>query len=131
MLQGFQVTKNLSEGEMYLTPGDGTSVPVHSMGVVYLHFGLRVLVLSNRLYVPCIHKNLIIVTHLGRCGYTTILRDTAIIKKGKVFICSGIIMDSQYIITPDEYAINNSILEPSSSSLPLKRKIPSANEAYL
>jgi len=66
---------------------------------------------------------------LGKCGYTSMLRDT--IRKGNLFICSGIIVDCFYIITPDSYVVNNSVLEPTHHALSLKRKIPSTNEAYL
>jgi len=40
-------------------------------------------------------------------------------------------MDGLSIITPDENAINNPILQPGSSSLPLKREVPLTNEAYI
>jgi len=48
-----------------------------------------------------------------------------------MFTCSVFIMDGLYIITPYEYAINNSILEPSCSFLLLKRKVPFDFEDYL
>jgi hypothetical protein len=52
---------------------------------------------------------------------------------GNLFICYGIIVDSFYIITHDLYHVNNFVLEiePAQNALPLKRKIPSTNEAYL
>jgi len=74
---------------------------------------------------------LISVTFLGKCGYTSIFRVTVVIKKGNLFIYSGIIIDGLYIITPDSYVVNNSILEPSYNTLSLKRKINSTNKAYL
>jgi hypothetical protein len=58
---------------------------------------------------------LIIVTRLGKCGYTSILRDKVIIKKGNLFICSDIIIDGLNIITPNSFVVNNSILEPTRS----------------
>jgi hypothetical protein len=36
---------------------------------------------------------------MGKCGYTSILRDTLIIRKGNLFIYYGIIVDGLYIIT--------------------------------
>jgi hypothetical protein len=100
-LQGFQETRKLNEGEMSVTLGDGTRVSVHSIGIVELYFNSRVLILTDCLYVPEIRRNLISVTFLGKCGYTSILRDTTVIKKGRTFICSGMIVDGLYIITPD------------------------------
>lgn len=46
-----------------------------------------------------------------------------VIKKGNLFICSSIIMDGLYVITPYLNIVNNSILELSHNALPLKRKI--------
>jgi hypothetical protein len=116
---------------MHLTLGDGTMVSVHSIEVVEIYFKSRFLTLTNCLYVPSIRRNLIFVTFLGKCGYTSILRDTVIIKKGNLFICPGIIVNGLYIITPDVYAINNSVLEPTHNALSLKRKIHFTNETYL
>jgi hypothetical protein len=65
MLKGFQKTSRLSNGEIYLTLGDGTQVPMLAIKVFKLHFGYRVLILSGCLYVPSIRRNLIFVTHLG------------------------------------------------------------------
>jgi hypothetical protein len=47
MMQGFQVTKELDEGKIYLTLGDGTRVPVHSSGIVELYINLSVFILSD------------------------------------------------------------------------------------
>jgi hypothetical protein len=104
-LQGFRVTRQLNEGEMHLTLGDGTMVHAHSIGIVELYFESRVLILTNCLFVPNIHRNLISVTFLGKCGYTSILRYTMIIKKGNLIICSSIIIDGLYIITHDSYML--------------------------
>jgi hypothetical protein len=40
MLQGFLKTKILSDGKMYLTLGDGTRVPILSIGVFHLYLDL-------------------------------------------------------------------------------------------
>jgi hypothetical protein len=90
----------------------------------------RVSILTNCLYLPTIHINLIFVTFLGKCDYTSILRNT-VVKKGNLFMCSDIIIDGLYIITLDSYVVNNSVIEPTHNALSLKRKIPSTNEAYL
>jgi hypothetical protein len=81
--------------------------------------------------VPEIRRNLIYVTFLGECGYTSILKDTLVIKKGRTFICYGMIIDGLYIITPDLNAVNNSVVEPVHNALPLKMKFLSTNKAYL
>ena len=58
-----------------------------------LCFETRVLILEDCLYVPSIRRNLISATYLGKYGYYVILKDNVVIKKDKVFICSGNIVD--------------------------------------
>ena len=60
-----------------------------------------------------------------------ILKDNIVIKKDKVFICSGNIMDDLYILTPGKHELYNYELDHNSHVKPLKRKLPSTNEAYL
>ena len=54
-LQGFQETKRLAEGDIYLLMGDTSRVAAVAVGVVTLHFGGgKKLVLTDCLYVPCV-----------------------------------------------------------------------------
>ena len=130
-LQGFQETRKLNEGEVFLTLADGSKIPVVAIGVCNLCFESRVLILEDCLYVPNFCRNLISVTYLGKHGYYVILKDNVVIKKDKVFICSGNIVDSLYILTPDKHELYNSELDHNSHVKSLKRKFPSTNEAYL
>ena len=57
MLEGVQLTRQLSDGEMYLIMGDGTSVSVVAIGLVSLYFLNRELLLKDYLYVSSIHRN--------------------------------------------------------------------------
>ena len=52
-----------------------------------------VLTLEDCLYIPNVHRNLIYATYLSKHGYCVILKDNVVIKKDKVFICSGNIVD--------------------------------------
>ena len=70
-------------------------------------------------------------TYLGKHGYHVILKDNVVIKKDKVFICFGNIVDDLYILTPDKHEYYNSELDYNSHVKSLKRKLPSTNEAYL
>ena len=54
-----------------------------------------------------------------------------VIKKGKVFICSGNIVDGIYILTPDKHELYNFELDNNSHVKSLKRKFPSTGDAYL
>ena len=68
---------------------------------------------------------------MGKHGYCVIFKDNVVIKKGKVLICSGNIVDGLYILTPNKYELYNSELDHNSHIKSLKRKFPSTNEAYL
>ena len=48
-----------------------------------------------------------------------------------MFICSGNIVDSPYILTPDKHELYNSELDNNSHVKSLKRKLPSTSDAYL
>ena len=116
---------------MFLTLVDGSRIPVIVVGVFNLCFGSRILILKDYLYVPNVHRNLISATYLGRHGYYVILKDNVVIKKDKVFICSGNIVDGLYILTPDKHELYNFELDNNSHVKSLKRKFPSTNDAYL
>ena len=100
-------------------------------GVFNLCFDSRILILEDCLYVPNVRRNLISTTYLGKHGYCAILKDNVVIKKDKVFICSGNIVDSPYILTPDKHELYNSELDNNSHVKSLKRKFPSTSDAYL
>ena len=51
-LQGFQETRKLSEGKLFLTLADGIKISVVAIGVFNLCFESRVLILEDCLYVP-------------------------------------------------------------------------------
>ena len=85
-MQGFQETRKLNEGELFLTLTDGSRIPVVAVGVFNLCFEPRVLILEDCLYVLNVRRNLISTTYLGKYGYYVILKDNVVIKKGKVFI---------------------------------------------
>ena len=130
-LQGFQETRRVNEGELFLTLADGSKILVVTIGVFNLCFDSRVLILEDCLYVPNVRRNLIFATYLGRHGYCVILKDNVVIKKGKMFICSGNIVDGLYILTPDKHELYNSELDNNSHVKSLKRKFPSTSDAYL
>ena len=81
----------------------------------------RVLILEDYLYVPNVCRNLISRTYLGKHGYCVILKDNVVIKKDKVFICSGNIVDGLYILTPNKHELYNSELDNDSHVKSLKK----------
>ena len=130
-MQGFQETRKLNEGEMFLTLADGSRIPVVAIGVCNLCFESRVLILEDCLYVPNVHRNLFSATYLGKYGYCVILKDNVVIKKGKVFICYGNIVDGLYILIPNKHELYNFELDNDSHVKSLKRKFSSTSDAYL
>ena len=116
---------------MFLTLADGSKISIVVVGVFNLCFESRVLILEDCLYVPNVCRNLISTTYLGKHGYCVILKDNVVIKKDKVFIYSGNIVDGLYILTPDKHELYNSKLDNNSHVKSLKRKFPSTNDAYL
>ena len=110
---------------------DGSRILVVAIGVCNLCFESRVLILEDCLYVPNVRRNLISATYLGKHGYCVILKDNAVIKKGKMFICSGNIVYGLYILTPDKHVLYNYELNNDSHVKSLKKKFPSTSDAYL
>ena len=115
---------------MFLTLADGSKISVVAVGVFNFCFEFRVLILEDYLYVPNVCRNLISTTYLGKHGYCAILEDNVVIKKGKVFICSGNIMDGLYNLTLGKYELYNSEIDNNSYVKSLKRKFPSASDAW-
>ena len=70
--------------------------------------------MEDYLYVPNVRRNLISATYLGKHGYHVILKDNVVIKKGRMFICSGNIVDGLYILTPDKHELYNYELDNDS-----------------
>ncbi|XP_075650165.1 uncharacterized protein LOC142620724 [Castanea sativa] len=128
---GFQETRKLNEGELFLTLVDGSRIPIVAVGVVNIWFDSRVLILQDCLYILNVRRNLIFAIYLGKHGYCVILKDNIVIKKDKMFICSSNIVDGFYILTPDKHELYNSELDSSSHVKSLKRKFPYTNDAYL
>ena len=116
---------------MFPILGNRGRILVVANGVFNLCFDSRILILEDCLYVPNVRRNLIFATYLGKHGYCAILKDNVVIKKDKVFICSGNIVDSLYILTPDKHELYNSELDNNSHVKSLKRKFPSTGDAYL
>ena len=130
-LQGFQETRRANEGELFLTLADGSKIPIVTIGVFNLCFDSRVLILEDCIYVPNVRRNLISATYLGRHEYCVILKDNVVIKKDKVFICFGNIVDDLYIINLDKHKLYNSKLDNNSYVKSLKRKVFFTSDAYL
>ena len=120
-LVGVLGDQKVKEGELFLTLADRSRIPVVAVGVYNLCFESRVLILEDCLYVPNVRRNLISATYLGKHGYYVILKDNVVIKKDKVFICSGNIVDDLYILTPDKHELYNSELDANSHVKSLKR----------
>ena len=55
-LRGFQETRKLNEGELFLTLADGSRISVVAIKVFNLCFESKVLILEDCLYVPNVRR---------------------------------------------------------------------------
>ena len=101
-LQGFQESKRLAEGEIYLLMGDTSRVAAVVVRVVTLHFGGgKKLVLSDCLYVPGVRRNLVSVSCLSCNRYSSLFNKYFIfIKYKNDVICRGMLSDNLYLLEP-------------------------------
>jgi len=122
-LQGFQVSRQLDDGEISLSLGSAAKASAVAVGVVRLMFeNNKILVLNNALYVPTIRRNLISVPSLALLGYTCVFGQNVVIKINGNFICSGNLSNGLYLVNPTVLEIHNS--EISDKSLKRKRHLP-------
>ena len=131
-MQGFKQTRLLSEGEVYLHLGSDAKVAAVAVGDFHLSFrNGRTLILKDCLYAPFIRRNLISVSSLVSSGYSVNFNKSVIIRMNGDFICSGLMIDSLYIISPNPIELHAN--ENSQSIVPFsnKRKHSSPNSKYL
>ena len=129
-LQGFQVSRQLEEGQISLSLGSAARVSAVAVGVVRLSFrNNNILVLNNALYVPNIRRNLISVPSLVVQGFTCTFGQNVIIKSNGSIICSGNLSNGLYFVYPTVLEIQNT--ETVDHSLPKKRKSSSSNSTKL
>ena len=100
-LQGFQVTKRLAKGKIYLLMGDTSRVIAVAVGVVTLHFEEdKFLVLSDCLYVPSVRRNLVSISYLSYNSYSSFFNKDSIFIKYDDIICRGMLSDNLYLLEP-------------------------------
>ena len=100
-LQGFQVSRQLEDGEICLSLWSHANVSAVTVGVIRLSFqNNKVLILNNALYVPCIRQNLISVLSLSLQGYTCVFGHNIIVKINGNFICYGNLSNGLYFVHP-------------------------------
>ena len=124
-LQGFQETRRLADGDIYLWLGDTSRVATKAVVEVSLDFGgNKVLILRDCLYVPNIRRNLIYVSCLAYNKFSALFNKNFVsIKYGVDEICSGMLIDHLYLIEPNtplyinSHESNHKRKEPSSINL--------------
>ena len=88
------------------------------------------LCLSDYLFVVDFKRNLIYVSCLIEHGLTVQFNSSVSIESNNIFICSGILMNGLYFLTPLSYSIN-AIEHLDDEQLPLSEKRKVSNETYL
>ena len=101
-----------------------------AIGLVELCFDNKTLCLSGYLFVPDFKRNLVHVNCLAERGLTVQFNSSVSIKSNNTFICSRILMNGLYFLTPLSYSINV-IKRIDDEQLPLFKKRKVSNETYL
>ena len=86
----------------------------------------KYLELKDCIYVPKSKKNLILVSSLTKLNYSIYFDKNLFIRKNDSFICSNMLVDNLFCITPTSLL---SIVKNNHVSL--KRKVSSTNQTYI
>ena len=129
-LQWFKQSSPLSKGQRSLKLGNGEYVSVMAVGLVELCFNNKTLCLSDCLFVPDFKRNLVYVSCLVEHGLTVQFNSSVSIKSNNAFICSGLLINGLYFLTPMSYSIN-AIENTDDEQFPLSKKRKVSNETYM
>ena len=131
-LQWFKQSSCFSKGQKSLTLGNGERVFVMAIELVELSFdNNRILILEDCLLVPDFKRNLVYVSCLIKHGLIVQFNSSVSIRNKYSFICSGILMNGLYFLSPMSYDINviESINNDEHDHLSKKKRV--SNETYL
>ena len=129
-LQWFKQSSPLSKGQRSLKLGNREYVSVMAVGLVELCFNNKTLCLSDCLFVPDFKRNLVSVSCLVEHGLTVQFNSSVSIKSNNAFICSGLLINGLYFLTPISYSIN-AIENTDDEQFPLSKKRKVSNETYM
>ena len=129
-LQWFKQSSPLGKGQRSLKLGNGEYVSVMAVGLVELCFNNKTLCLSDCLFVPDFKRNLVSVSCLVEHGLTVQFNSSVSIKSNNAFICSRLLINGLYFLTPISYSIN-AIENTDDEQFPLSKKRKVSNETYM
>ena len=129
-LQWFKQSSPLNKGQRSLKFGNGEYVSVMAVGLVELCFNNKTLCLSDCLFVPDFKRNLVSVSCFVEHGLTVQFNSSISIKSNNAFICSGLLINGIYFLTPMSYSIN-AIENTDDEQFPLSKKRKVSNETYM
>ena len=129
-LQWFKQSSPLNKGQRSLKLGNGKYVSVMAVGLVEFFFNNKILCLSDCLFVPDFKRNLVYVSCLVKHGLTVQFNSSVSIKSNNAFICSGLLINGLYFLTPMSYSIN-AIENTDDEQFPLSKKRKVSNETYM
>ena len=116
-------TKKLEVGKQGICLRNGS----RTSGVI---FNNKTLCLSDCLFVLDFKRNLVSVSCLVEHGLTVQFNSSVSIKSNNAFICSGLLINGIYFLTPMSYSIN-AIENPDDEQFPLPKKRKVSNETYM
>ena len=129
-LQWFKQSSPLNKGQRSLKLGNGEYVSVMAVGLVELCFNNKTLCLSDCLFFLDFKRNLVSVSCLVEHGLTVQFNSSVSIKSNNAFICSGLLINGIYFLTPMSYSIN-AIENTDDEQFPLSKKRKVSNETYM
>ena len=129
-LQWFKQSSPLSKGQRSLKLGNGEYVSVMAVELVELYFNNKTVCLSDCLFVLDFKRNLVSVSCLVEHGLTVQFNSSVSIKSNNAFICSGLLINGLYFLTPMSYSIN-AIENTDDEKFPLSKKRKVSNETYM
>ena len=107
-----------------------TAMTDMAVGLVELCFNNKTLCLSDCLFVLDFKRNLVSVSCLVEHGLTVQFNSSVSIKSNNAFICSGLLINGLYFLTPMSYSIN-AIENTDDEQFPLSKKRKVSNETYM
>ena len=132
-LQVLSSWKELEDGELTLTVGNGESVSAKAVGEARLAFGENFILIKSVYYIPCFRRNLISVSELCRQLFTISFNNNEIIiSRNGLELCRACLECGLYVLRPYEsYSFNTEMFRVANPISNKKQKVSNDNQTYL
>ena len=132
-LQVLSSWKELEDGELTLTVGNGESVSAKAVGEARLAFGENFILIKSVYYIPCFRRNLISVSELCRQLFTISFNNNEIIiSRNGLELCRACLECGLYVLRPYEsYSFNTEMFRVANPISNKKQKVSNDDQTYL